>query len=92
VDSVYRWVKPYFSSYVFHRAWQKNYGRSVKVRAPGMFIEGLTRKAESAGGQVLEINTQTTKLSQYDHTTHDCVKKKLSQRWHIFRDGVTEPL
>jgi putative transposase len=77
---------------VSYRAWQKNYGRSVKVRAPGMLIEGLTRKAESAGGQVLEINTRTTKLSQYDHTTHDCVKKKLSQRWHIFRDGVTEPV
>jgi putative transposase len=77
---------------VSYRAWQKNYGRSVKVRAPGMFIEGLTRKAESAGGQVLEINTRTTKLSQYDHTTDDCVKKKLSQRWHIFRDGVTHPV
>jgi hypothetical protein len=60
---------------------QKNYGRSVNRRAPGGFFEILSRKAASAGGQMTEINTYTTALSQ------TCVcgrqaKKKLSQRRH----------
>ena len=29
----------------------------------------MTRKAASAGGQVVELNTQKLKMSQYDHTT-----------------------
>ena len=75
-----------------YRSFQKNFGRSTKVRAPGMFVSGLKRKAESAGGQLLEINTRYTKLSQFDHTTMDHVRKPLSERIHIFRDGVTQPI
>jgi len=33
-----------------YRAFQKNFGKSVKNRAPGMFMEILRRKAENAGG------------------------------------------
>jgi len=47
------------------KAFQKNFGRSVAVRAPGMFIDLLTRKAENAGGSVEHQNTRTTKLSLY---------------------------
>ncbi len=73
-------------------AFQKCFGRSVKVRAPGMFVSMLIRKAESAGGEVIEIRTRHTKLSQFDHTTGEYVKKPLSQRIHIFGDGRTEPV
>ena len=38
-----------------YKSFQKNYGRSVKVRAPGMLISMLQRKAASAGGGVIEI-------------------------------------
>jgi len=65
-----------------YRSFQKNYGRSAKVRACGMFVSLLIRKAASAGGQVVELNTQKLKMSQYDHTTGVCTKKPLSQRWH----------
>lgn len=75
-----------------YRAFQKNFGRSVKVRAPGMFVSQLLRKAGSAGGEVTEIRTWNTKLSQFDHTTGEYVKKPLSQRVHIFGDGRTEPV
>lgn len=68
-------------------AFQKNYGRSVKVRAPGMFVEQLRRKAESAGGQLLDLHTWSLKMSQYDHTTQTYAKKPLSQRWHVLGDG-----
>ena len=68
-------------------AFQKNYGKSVKVRAPGMFVEQLRRKAESAGGKMIELHTWSLKMSQYDHTTQTCTKKPLSQRWHVLGDG-----
>ena len=68
-------------------AFQKLYGKSVKVRAPGAFIEQLRRKAESAGGKLIGLNTRVLKMSQYDHTTGTCTKKPLSQRWHVLGDG-----
>jgi len=68
-------------------AFQKNFGKSVKVRAPGMFVEQLRRKAESAGGAIVDLHTWSLKMSQYDHTTQICTKKPLSQRWHVLGDG-----
>ena len=61
---------------------QRGFGRSVQVRAPGMFVSLLRRKAESAGGAVVELNTRVLKMSQYDHVTDSCTKKPLHQRWH----------
>ncbi|MDA8383348.1 MAG: hypothetical protein M0037_09860, partial [Betaproteobacteria bacterium] len=65
-----------------YKAFQKNYGRRVKVRAPGMFIERLSRKAESAGGTLVELNTRRLRMSPYDHVSGTYAKKPLSQRWH----------
>jgi len=65
-----------------YRAFQKNYGRSVRDRAPGMFMEILRRKAENAGGSVIEFSTKKTKLSQYCHVCGEYTKKPLSQRVH----------
>ena len=65
-----------------YKGFQKNFGRSAKVRASGMFVSLLIRKAESAGGKVVELNTWKLKMSQYDHITEVCTKKPLSQRWH----------
>ena len=66
---------------VSYKSWQKNFGKSIGRRAPGMFIEILKRKAESAGGRMEDISTRKTALSQ------TCLcgarkKKKLSQRTH----------
>ena len=33
-----------------YRAWQRTYGKSVQLCAPGMFVERLSRLAASAGG------------------------------------------
>lgn len=70
-----------------YRSFQKNYGKSVRVRAPGMFVEQLRRKAESAGGALIDLHTWSLKMSQYDHTTQVCTKKPLSQRWHVLGEG-----
>jgi len=69
------------------KAFQKLYGKSVGRRAPGMFVSHLKSKAERAGGQVVEIPTYSTKLSQ----TCQCgrvKKKKLSERIHQCECGV----
>lgn len=50
-----------------YKAFQRAFGRSVKVRAPGALIAQLRRKAESAGGQFVELDTWRLKLSQFDH-------------------------
>ena len=75
-----------------YKSFQKNFGRSVKVRAPGMLVSTLQRKAASAGGGMVEIKTRHTRLSQFDHTTGEYIKKPLSLRVHVFGDGVTQPV
>ena len=71
-------------------SWQKNFPRSVRDRAPGLLVEVMRRKAESAGGDRLyEFNTKTTALSQ------TCLcgnrkKKPLSQRVHRCGCGIKE--
>jgi len=71
-------------------SWQKNFPRSVRDRAPGLLVEMVRRKAESAGGTTLyEYNPSTTALSQ------TCLcgnrkKKPLSQRVHRCDCGVKE--
>lgn len=73
-----------------YRAWQKLYGKSIKVKAPATFIAGLKRKAESAGGQLIELNTRSLKMSQYDHLSGEYKKKKLSERWHFLGGRASE--
>ena len=74
-----------------YRSFQRNFGRSVKVRAPGLFVSTLRRKAVSAGAAVVELPTRTARLSQFDHSTGEYVKKPLSQRMHVFGSGTIEP-
>ncbi len=65
-----------------YQSWQKIWRKSVLMRAPSMFMSGLKRKAENAGGSFTEFPTNTTKLSQVCHVCEKAVKKPLSQRWH----------
>jgi putative transposase len=71
-------------------AWQKNFPRSVRDRAPGLLVDTIRRKAQSAGGdRLFEFNPNTTALSQ------TCLcgerrKKPLSQRVHRCGCGITE--
>ncbi len=73
---------------ISYKAWQKQYGRSVGLRAPGMFIELLRRTVASTGGTLIEVQTQRTKLSQFCHGCGQTGKKLLSQRWHVCECGV----
>jgi hypothetical protein len=71
-----------------YKAWQKQYGKSVGLRAPGMFVEQLRRTVASTGGTLIEVPTSRTRLSQFCHGCGRCVKKPLSQRWHHCACGV----
>jgi putative transposase len=71
-----------------YRAFQRMFGRSVGMRAPGMFVAHLRRKAESANAAVHEFPTRTTRLSQVCHECGKVEKKPLSQRWHACDCGV----
>jgi hypothetical protein len=40
---------------VSYRGFQRSFGRSVKRRAPSLFVSTLKRKAASAGAEVIRI-------------------------------------
>jgi hypothetical protein len=67
---------------ISYKAWQKMFGRSVGHYAPSQLISKTKHKAEKAGGELIEINTWTAKLSQYDHVLNEYQKKALSERVH----------
>ena len=73
---------------VSYQGWQKRFGKSVGLRAPGMLIDHLKRTVASTGGTLTEFPTRTTKLSQYCHCCRTYTKKPLSQRWHQCACGI----
>jgi len=73
---------------ISYKAWQKLYGKSVGLRAPGMFVEHLRRTVASTGGTLIEVSTRSTKLSQWCHGCGVCRKKPLSQRFHQCPCGI----
>jgi hypothetical protein len=70
------------------KGWQRRFGRSVGLRAPGMLIDHLRRTVAKTGGTLHEVPTRTTKLSQYCHGCRTYAKKPLSQRWHQCACGI----
>jgi transposase len=70
------------------KGWQKQYGRSIGLRAPGLFVAHLARIVAKTGGTLVEVSTYTTKLSQYCHHCGRYVKKPRSQRWHTCACGL----
>jgi putative transposase len=69
-------------------SFQKQWGKSVGARAPGMFVDMLRNKAERAGGEVIEHSPRRTKLSQTCHGCDILRKKRLSERIHSCTCGV----
>jgi transposase len=71
-----------------YKGWQKRYGKSVGLRAPGMLIAHLKRTVASTGGTLHEVPTRSTKLSQFCHGCGAFITKPLSQRWHQCPCGI----
>ena len=73
---------------ISYKGWQKRYGKSVGLCAPGMLIALLKRTVASTGGTLHEVPTRSTKLSQYCHGCGTFIPKPLSQRWHQCQCGI----
>jgi transposase len=71
-----------------YKAWQKQFGRSIGFRAPGMFVDLLRRTVATTGGILYEVPTRSTKLSQLCHGCGVLLKKPLSVRWHECACGI----
>jgi transposase len=63
------------------KAWQKMWGKSIKQRAPGIYMRSLKQLAESADFTVNEFPTRNTYLSQRCQCGGK-KKKLLSERTH----------
>lgn len=61
---------------------KKRFGKSLANKAPSMLIEILNRKLKYEGLEILKINTQKVKASQYNHFTNEYNKKELKDRWN----------
>src|SRR5205823_8590410 len=73
---------------ISYQGWQKQYGKSVGLRAPGMLVEHLRRTVASTGGTLIEVPTRSTKLSQWCHGCGVCRKKPLRERFHQCPCGI----
>lgn len=67
---------------------KKRFGKTIANKAPASFVSIYKTTVENLGGTFLFVNTAKFKASQYDHTTKETVKKRLSERWHLFSDGT----
>ena len=65
---------------------RKRFGKSIQNRCPGKFQEKLERKFKVSNGVYIETS-KDYRASQYDHTSDDYVKKKLSDRMFALKDG-----
>lgn len=63
---------------------KKRFGKSLANKAPSMFLTILDNKLKWCNEQLLKINTQKVKASQYNHIEDKYIKKDLSKRWNDF--------
>jgi len=66
---------------ISYQSYKKNFGRSVKVKPPGMLVRIVRRKAKRAGGRLYEFPKRPTMLSQACLSGR-IEKKPLSVRVH----------
>jgi hypothetical protein len=69
---------------ISYKAWQKQYGKSVGLRAPGMFIELLRRTVARTGGTLSEVSTRTTNAgsTRAYPTTRECGASLAPKLWY----------
>lgn len=61
---------------------KKRFGKSLANKAPAMLLEIINRKLKYNSLELLKVNTQKVKASQYSHFTDEYNKKELSDRWN----------
>ena len=66
---------------------KKRFGKSLANKAPAMFVSILEQKLNQYGGELEKVDIFSYKASQYDHLSKKYVKKKLSQRRQVLKNG-----
>jgi hypothetical protein len=66
---------------ISYKAWQKQFGKSVGLRAPGMFIEWLRRTVASTGGTLVARSH-----------THDGAEPMVSRLWQAGEEAALSAL
>ena len=66
---------------------KKRFGRSIQNRNPGYFQEQIKTKFTVTNGLYQEVPNDY-RASQYDHTTGDYIKKRLSDRMYALMNGI----
>lgn len=61
---------------------KKRFGKSLANKAPAMLIDIIDRKLKYNGLEILKVDTQKVKASQYNHFTDEYNKKELKDRWN----------
>lgn len=63
---------------------KKRFGKSIANRASAMLLSIIDRKLQYFAKNLIKINTQKARASQFNHKENGYKKKKLSQRWNSF--------
>ena len=66
---------------------KKRFGKSIRNRCPGYFQSQAEMKFTLTGGRYIEV-PYGYRASQYDHTSGEYVKRRLSQRLFSLSDGT----
>ena len=65
---------------------KKRFGKSIANYAPAMLLETINRKLKYQNLELKKIDTYSVKASQLNHTTGECTKKFLANRWNNIED------
>lgn len=63
---------------------KKRFGKSIAIHAPAMLLTIIDRKLGYQGRSIKEIDTYSTKASQFNHLTGEYIKKQIFERWNDF--------
>lgn len=69
---------------------KKRFGKSIANYAPAMLLEIINRRLKYQNLDLKKIDTYSVKASQLDHTTGECTKKFLSNRWNNIDDKLIQ--
>ena len=65
---------------------KKRFGKSIANYAPAMLLEIINRKLKYQSLELKKIDTYAVCASQLNHTTGECTKKFLANRWNNIDD------
>ena len=69
---------------------KKQFGKSLSLHAPALFVSELKRKCRLLNIEYREVNTRVYKASQFDHTRGECIRCNINDRIKIIDGHVVQ--